>query len=94
MIRLRGDGREYTFNLYVPTQQTAFSYRTTFKTRKDEWTEVELPLERFTATWFGQTVEDRPLDPGEVNGVGILLGDKKAGPFKLEIDWIQVKPAD
>jgi monofunctional biosynthetic peptidoglycan transglycosylase len=94
MIRLRGDGREYTFNLYVPTRQTAFSYRTAFKTQKDEWTEVELPLDKFTATWFGETVENRPLDPGEVNGVGILLGDKKAGPFKLEIDWIKVKPAD
>lgn len=24
----------------------------------------------------------------------ILLGDKKAGPFKLEVEWIRVKRAD
>ena len=29
------------------------------------------------------------LDPSEVNGLGILLGDKKAGPFKLEVEWIK-----
>ena len=33
---------------------------------------------------------NQPLDPSDVNGLGILLGDKKAGPFELEIDWIKV----
>ena len=31
-----------------------------------------------------------PVDPAEVNGLGFLLGDKKAGPFKLEVEWIKV----
>ena len=30
------------------------------------------------------------LNVGMYLGLGILLGDKKAGPFKLEIDWIKV----
>ena len=30
------------------------------------------------------------FDPGAVNGLGILLGDKKPGPFELEVDWIKV----
>jgi monofunctional biosynthetic peptidoglycan transglycosylase len=68
----------------------AFSYRAKFRTRKDEWTEVRIPLEKFVATSFGRVVSNQPLDPSEVNGLGILLGDKKAGPFKLEIDWIKV----
>ncbi len=26
----------------------------------------------------------------KVTGLGFLLGDKKAGPFKLEVEWIKV----
>jgi monofunctional biosynthetic peptidoglycan transglycosylase len=90
VARVRGDGREYSLNLYTPTRRMAFSYRAKFRTRKDEWTEVRIPLEKFVATSFGRVVSNQPLDPSEVNGLGILLGDKKAGPFKLEIDWIKV----
>jgi monofunctional biosynthetic peptidoglycan transglycosylase len=90
VTRVRGDGREYSLNLYVPRQRTAFSYRAFFKTKKDEWIEVIIPLDKFQATSFGRVVRNQPLDPGEVKGIGFLLGDKKAGPFKLEVDWIKV----
>ena len=36
-----------------------------------------------------QTVNDG-VNPTEVNAVGFLLGDKKAGPFELEVEWIKV----
>ncbi|MBC8357154.1 MAG: CIA30 family protein [Planctomycetes bacterium] len=65
------------------------AYRSKFKTKKDEWIEVHLPVEEFAATWFGRVIPNQALDPTEVTGLGILLGDKKAGPFKLEIDWIK-----
>jgi hypothetical protein len=31
-----------------------------------------------------------PVDSPEVNALGFLLGDKKAGPFMLEVEWIKV----
>jgi NADH dehydrogenase [ubiquinone] 1 alpha subcomplex assembly factor 1 len=31
-----------------------------------------------------------PVDPAEVNALGFLLSDKKAGPFKLEVEWVKV----
>jgi len=89
VARVRGDGREYSLNLYTPTRRIAFSYRTKFKTKKDEWIEVRLPLDQFVATSFGRVLRNQSLDPAKVNGIGILLGDKKSGPFKLEIDWIK-----
>ena len=92
VLRVRGDGREYNLNLYVPRPLIAFSYRAEFKTKKDEWSEVELPLDKFVATSFGRVVQNQPLDASEVNGLGILLGDKKAGPFKLEVEWIKASP--
>ncbi len=90
VARVRGDGRDYSMNLYVPKPLTAFSYRANVKTKKDEWIEVKLPLDKFEATSFGRVVKDAgPVDPAEVNALGFLLGDKKAGPFKLEVEWIK-----
>jgi NADH dehydrogenase [ubiquinone] 1 alpha subcomplex assembly factor 1 len=91
VARVRGDGRDYSMNLYVPRPLIAFSYRSTVQTKKGEWIEVRLPLDKFEATSFGRVVKDaRPLDPAEVNSLGFLLGDKKAGPFWLEVEWIKV----
>lgn len=88
-IRVRGDGRKYTFNLYVPSRRMAFSHRVTFQTKANEWTVIRLPLDRFVATSFGRTVRAN-LNPPEVNSVGILLGDKKPGRFEILVDWIKV----
>ena len=33
------------------------------------------------------------VKPEEVSSVGFLLGDKKAGPFRMEIEWIKVERA-
>lgn len=90
ILKVRGDGREYSLNLYVPRRLIAFSYRASFQTQKDEWIEVSVPLTKFVATSFGRVVKNQELDPSEVNGLGILLGDKKAGPFKLEVESIKV----
>ena len=91
VVRLRGDGREYMMNLYVPRPLIAFSYRVAVKSKKDEWLEVELPLDTFEATSFGRVLKDAgPVDPEKVNALGFMLSDKKAGPFKMEVEWIKV----
>lgn len=92
VARVRGDGREYTLNLYPNRSRTAFSYRATVQTKKDEWIEVKVSLDEFEATSFGRVVREAgPVKPEEITSVGFLLGDKKAGPFKMEIEWIKVE---
>jgi monofunctional biosynthetic peptidoglycan transglycosylase len=94
VAKVRGDGREYTLNLYLNKPLVAFSYRATVQTKKDEWIEVKVPLDTFEATSFGRPVKDAgAVKPEEINAVGFLLGDKKAGPFKMEIEWIKVERA-
>jgi NADH dehydrogenase [ubiquinone] 1 alpha subcomplex assembly factor 1 len=94
VAKVRGDGREYTLNLYLDKPLVAFSYRATLKTKKDEWIEVKVPLDKFEATSFGRVVKDAgAVKPEEVNALGFLLGDKKAGAFKLEIESIKVERA-
>lgn len=90
IARVNGDGRLYSLNLYVPQPRVAFSYRVKFQTEKDKWIEVRVPLQDFVATSFGRVVTNaRPVNPEQVNSIGFLLGDKKAGPFKLDVDWIK-----
>lgn len=90
VIRVRGDGREYNFDLYQQSNLGRYSYRQSFKTKKDEWIEVELPVDKSLASWRGRGLPNEKLDPSTVTGLGFLLGDKKAGAFKLEAKWIKV----
>lgn len=90
VVKVRGDGREYRINLYVPRGSGGYSFQQSFKTKKDEWIEVSFPLDKFVATYRGRVFPNQKLDPSKVNSVGFLLGDKKAGPFKLEVEWIKV----
>lgn len=91
IAKVRGDGRVYSMNLYLNKPLMAFSYRATVQTKKDEWIEVKLPLDTFEATSFGRVIKDAgAVKPEEVNTLGFMLSDKKAGPFKLEVEWIKV----
>jgi monofunctional biosynthetic peptidoglycan transglycosylase len=92
VAKLRGDGRKYLLNLYLSKPQMAFSYRATVQTKKDEWIEVNVPLDKFEATSFGRPVKDAGrLKPEEISVLGFMLSDKKAGPFRLEVESIRVE---
>lgn len=92
VTRVKGDGRRYTLNLYLPGRRTAFSYRVAFDTPQNQWIELRVPTTRFVATSFGQTVRNAgPVNPQSVNSIGFLLGDKRPGPFRLEIASVSVE---
>jgi len=92
VVKVRGDGREYSLNLYPNRRLMAFSYRATVQTKKDEWIEVKVPLDKFEATSFGRLVKNAgAIKPEEINALGFMLGDKKAGPFKMEVEWVKVE---
>lgn len=91
VARVRGDGRQYSFNLYAQRDLGGYSYRQSFETKKGEWIEVQLPVDESVATWRGRVVPNETLDPAKVTGLGFLLGDKMPGPFKLEVEWIKVR---
>jgi len=94
VVKVRGDGREYSLNLYINKPLTAFSYRATVETKKDQWIEVKVPLDKFEAVSFGRLVKNAgAVKPEEINALGVMLGDKKAGPFKIELEWIKVERA-
>jgi len=90
--RLLRAGFSLSLNLNRPL--IALSYRATVQTKKDEWIEVKVPLDKFEATSFGRLVKDTwPVNPDDFNALGFMLGDNKAGPFKMEVEWIKLERA-
>ena len=87
---VRGDGRTYSVNLYPDQGPIAFSFRAEWPTSAGQLTEVVLPLANFRATQFGREVPGMPLDPSRVVSLGVMLADKRPGPFVLEIHRIEV----
>ena len=90
LMRIRGDGKRYALNLRTDVQFRAGSYRVKFDTEASKWLEVFLPFADFRATSFGVELPDAPpLDLQKIRSFGLLISDKQAGPFELEVDWIK-----
>jgi len=90
LVRVRGDGKRYDFNLRTNVRIMAGSYRTKFETNADAWQEIYLPFSAFVPTSFGRVRNDLPaLDPCKIRSFGLLISDKQAGSFALEVDWIR-----
>jgi monofunctional biosynthetic peptidoglycan transglycosylase len=89
-LRIRGDGRRYKTNLKTDLRADGVLYRAVFETREDEWQTLRLPFEEFLPTLRGRSVREAPpLDLSCVNSVGLMISDRQAGPFRLEIARIE-----
>jgi monofunctional biosynthetic peptidoglycan transglycosylase len=89
VIRVKGDGRSYRFRLRTSKDLDGVAYQREFQTTKGKWTELVLPFVEFVASYRGRLLPERgPVNPAEIRQVGILIADKKPGPFTLTIAWI------
>lgn len=95
-LRVKGDGRRYQFRVRTTDAFDGPSYRLEFDTKAGEWTEIELPLADFVPSFRGRELTGQPPLTGDaVVTVGFLLADKRAGEFRLEVDWIRaILPRD
>ena len=91
VVRVKGDGRRYKLNLYAGERRTAFSYQMDFSTVAGQWTDVRLPVDRFVAHSFGRPISNLRLVPSQVQALGIMLSDKRPGPFEMQVDWINIQ---
>ena len=88
-IRFLGDGKRYKLNLKTDSALDGIMYRATFETREGEWQTLRFPFSGFKASFRGREVPDAPpLDPAGIASFGLLISDKQAGPFRLELAWI------
>ena len=87
-LRVRGDGRTWIFGTRGSNSMGANSYWSKFETKKNEWIKVTIPINEMERHSFGNRLSGR-INPDAIKGVEFYMYDKKAGPFKLEVDSIK-----
>ena len=95
-LRVKGDGRRYTWRLTTDARfhGRAISYWAEFDTRDGGWTTVDIPFTSFEPRFRGFTLEGPALDPRMITGMGLMIYDKKDGPFELFLQSVGAYPAD
>ena len=88
-ILVKGDGRAYGLRATTDERflRSSVSFTADFKTEEDEWVKLQIPFSAMKASWRGRKL-DRNFDPAQIKGLGIILADKQAGKFALEIKSI------
>ena len=90
ILRVRGDGRRYKFTVRTEAATNTPLHQCSFSTRPGEWEEHRLMMRDFIPTFRGRVLTGvPPLDPARIHSIGLLISDKQAGPFRLEIAWIK-----
>jgi len=91
LLRVKGDGRTYEARLASDARYRGMevSFSGEFETKEGEWQEVKVPFASFKGSFRGIDLNEQTLNPAKIQRVGVLLGDKREGPFDLEVDWIR-----
>ncbi len=85
-LRIKGDGNLYQFRIKT-SKSDYYSYVAEFNTTSD-WEIVEIPFNTMYPAFRGQRL-DAPNYPGKsIEEIAFLIGNKKPGSFKLEIDKV------
>jgi monofunctional biosynthetic peptidoglycan transglycosylase len=88
-LEVRGDGQRYKLGLKTDSRFDGIVYRAEITPPAGEWTTMRVPFEEFAPVFRGFRVRGAPpLAPDRVRSVGLLISDKQAGPFRLEVAWI------
>ncbi|NTV92696.1 MAG: CIA30 family protein [Chlorobiaceae bacterium] len=88
-LRVKGDGRQYSFRIRNDEKFDGIVYKQDFVTIKDEWTDVTLPFSGFKPAFRGRTLDDgTTLNRSNIVQIGILVSKKQTGAFCLVIDRI------
>lgn len=96
-LRVRGDGRRYKLNLRTDAALDGVTWQAPFAPAARVWEDVTLPFAAFEPRWRGRPVpEAGALEPARVTTLGLLVSDRQAGPFRLEVAWIALcrRPAN
>ena len=89
-LKVRGDGRRYQLRFRLDGSFDGVAYTTEFDTSPGEWMEIDLPFQAFQPTFRGRVPRGAgPLDLTRIRQMSFLVGDKKEGPFTLEIAWVR-----
>ena len=86
LIEVRGAGKRFKLSLLTDDGFDSLNYQASFIPTGNDWHSVQLPLAAFRASFRGRDVPDAPaLDAARICQVGLMIADRQAGPFALDI---------
>jgi monofunctional biosynthetic peptidoglycan transglycosylase len=89
VLVVRGDGKTYRLRLETDNTRRGVGYQLAFETIANEWRTVKIPFKKLEASFRGRKVTDAPeFDSSRIRRLGLIISDKQAGPFRLEIEGI------
>ncbi|EXI77482.1 MAG: Complex I intermediate-associated protein 30 (CIA30) [Candidatus Accumulibacter appositus] len=95
LLSVRGDGKRYKFSVRTGPDFDGVAYQAGFQPPSGEWTLVRLALADFVPTWRGRVLANAPtLLPSRIQQLGLLIADRQAGTFRLEIRTIESTEAN
>jgi hypothetical protein len=89
VLRLKGDGKAYQFRTKTDDADR-HSYVSDFQT-SGEWEEIEIKLSSMKPQWRGRRLDLDNYPAEMLSELAILIGNKRAEDFQLELDWIKLK---
>ena len=85
-LQVRGDGRRYQLRLYTDQLPEGAAYRAELQPAAGDWQRVTLPWHAFEAVFRGRRLPEMPpIDPSRIEQLGMMIVDRQAGPFRLEL---------
>ena len=92
-VRALSDGRGYemVFTDDLPGRQRQLFHEATVPfTDSGDWQEVDVPLSGLSTTSNGRAVDAEPFDKDRAIEMGVIIKDGVDGPFRIELDWIDI----
>ena len=90
-IKLKGDGKLYSISMKETSYFSGYFYTCSFETKKNEWTILQIPFDRFKLHYFGKDINsDKKVPLSKIKEISLLIGDKQGGTFEAEIDYIKL----
>jgi NADH dehydrogenase [ubiquinone] 1 alpha subcomplex assembly factor 1 len=91
LIDVRGASKQYKLSLLTDDGFDSLHYQASFATAGADWQTLRLPIATFRARFRGRDILSAPpLDPGRIRQVGLMIAERQAGPFALDIKRISL----
>lgn len=91
LVEVRGDAKRFKLSLLTDDGFDTLNYQAGFAPSGNDWQNIRLSISTFRATFRGREVPGAPrLDPARIRQVGLMIADRQAGRFALDIRRISL----
>lgn len=91
LVDVRGEAKRFKLSLLTDDGFDTLNYQAGFAPCGNDWQTIRLSISTFRATFRGREVTGAPrLGPARIGQVGLMIADRQAGRFALDIRRISL----